>query len=45
MIHVGLRLAGARAKTEINVIEQQDCLMLAWTSAANGALLVMPEAP
>jgi len=27
------------------VIEQQDCSMLDWTSAANGALLVMPEAP
>jgi hypothetical protein len=25
--------------------EQQDCSMLDWTSAANGALLVMPETP
>ena len=29
----------------LGVIEQQDCSMLDWTSAANGALLVMPEAP
>jgi methyl-accepting chemotaxis protein len=27
------------------MIEQQDCSMLDWTSAANGALLVRPEAP
>ena len=27
------------------VIEQQDCSMLDWTSAANGALLLRPEAP
>jgi hypothetical protein len=27
-----------------SVTEQQDCSMLDWTSAANGALLVMPEA-
>src|SRR6516164_9445449 len=26
-------------------IEQQDCSMLDWTSAANGALLLMPETP
>jgi hypothetical protein len=46
MIHVGLRLAWSPGeKTEINVIKQQDCSMLDWTSAANGALLVMPEAP
>ena len=45
MIRVGLRFVGTRAeKADINVIEQQDCSMLDWTSAANGALLVMPEA-
>jgi hypothetical protein len=35
----------AQPKANIGVIEQQDCSMLDWTSAANGALLVMPEAP
>ena len=32
-------------KADMNVIEQQDCSMLDWTSAANGALLLRPEAP
>jgi hypothetical protein len=31
-------------KRTLAVIEQQDCSMLDWTSAANRALLVMPEA-
>jgi hypothetical protein len=26
-------------------VEQQDCSMLDWTSAVNGALLLGPEAP
>jgi hypothetical protein len=37
--------SSASACTESTLIEQQDCSMLDWTSAANGALLVMPEAP
>src|SRR5215472_1634471 len=32
-------------EADINVIEQQDSSMLDWTSAANGAFLVMLEAP
>jgi len=30
---------------DLAMIEQQDCSMLDWTSAANGALLLRPEAP
>jgi hypothetical protein len=33
------------SELDIGAIEQQDCSMLDWTSAANGALLMMPEAP
>jgi hypothetical protein len=30
---------------DLAMIEQQDCSMLDWTSIANGALLLRPEAP
>ena len=32
-------------ESDMDVIEQQDCSMLDWTSAANGALLLRLEAP
>ena len=31
-------------ESDMDVIEQQDCSMLDWTSAANGALLLRLEA-
>jgi hypothetical protein len=38
-------LSGQIVNPDIGRIEQQDCSMLDWTSAANGALLLMPGAP
>ena len=37
-------LPSAEFSPALALIEQQDCWMLDWTSAANGALLVRPEA-
>src|SRR5689334_18736305 len=36
---------GACSSPAALAVEQQDCSMLDWTSAVNGALLLRPEAP
>jgi len=40
---INLRCCGLMFANDARV-EQQDCSMLDWTSAANGALLLRPEA-
>jgi len=42
---ITLRPFELRPEARYGRLEQQDCSMLDWTSAANGALLVMLEAP
>ena len=46
---IALEMSGPMPGTvflpDLAMIEQQDCSMLDWTSVANGALLLRPEAP